>query len=375
MVVDVRNQNLESDVLVLSQQDLKGTASRSLANASHFEAEDVLVASAGADRISFTAEDGDLPLRVRRQLGALLRSRKPETSLPAIGGSGLKLQRDYRLAVALVRTAWDVSLLETVVDLRRRADVVVLWVFEMWPSDVTAKLGLAPFHLADHVLVGTTNEAAVALDLLISAPVSFMPSGIDFETFGAPDPSIDRPISLMNIGRRDESFHDLFLERARADGRWYLFDTTSGGLLRDHREHRWLLAQHYRSSNVAMTSAAKFDRVASGERALRAVPSRLFEALAAGAVMVGGPPPSEANQLDQVGEVVVHELPTEPSDAVRFVEDLARADLVEERRHNIDLARRHHDWSDRWLQVFELVKQPPPDGLELRREQIAHGCS
>jgi len=360
-----------SDVLVLGQQGLVGASSRSLANANHFEAEDVFVDCTQADRAFFTAEDHDLALRVRRQVGAAVRSKRPSASVPPILGSRLHLERDYRIAIALVRTAWDVTLLETVTDLRQRADVVVVWIFEMWPSSVTHKLALAPFHLADLVLVGPSAEAATELDDLVAPAVHFMPAGIDVATFGEFDLDADRPIDLMNIGRREASFHELFLDRARAKHNRYLFDTTTAGLLRDPREHRWLLAQHYQTTKIAMTSAAKFDDGGSGDSSIRAVPNRLFEALAAGTVMVGAPPPSELNQAAQVGELVVRELPSNISAAVDFVERLASSDLDEERRHHAELARRHHDWSERWLRVFDLAGQEAPEGLQLRRDRFS----
>ncbi len=366
----MRTQERASDILVLGQQGLVGPSSRSLANANHFEAEDVLVDCIGPDRALFTAEDHDLALRIRRQLGAMVRSRRPESSIPALIGSGVQLERDYRLAIALVRTAWDVTLLETVADLRQKADFVVLWVFEMWPSSVTHKLSLAPFHLADLVLVGPSAQAATALDALIAPPVRFMPAGIDVDTFGVVDFGVDRPIDLMNIGRRDASFHDRFLDRARANSRRYLFDTTSGGLLTQHREHRWLLAQHYQSSKIAMTSAAKFDLADSNDRTIRAVPNRLFEALAAGTIMVGWPPPSELNQSEQVGAIVVKELPADAESAVEAVERLASADLADERQYNAELARHHHDWSERWLRIFDMANEPTPEGLQLRHERL-----
>lgn len=369
-IAPVSRPERAADILVLGQQGLVGPASRSLANANHFEAENVLVDCTGADQAFFTAEDNDLALRLRRQLGAAARSLRPGRSIPSVVGSRIHLQRDYRVAIALVRTAWDVTLLETVADLRQRADVVVLWVFEMWPWNVTHKLSLAPFHLADLVVVGPSAEAATSLDALIAPPVRFMPAGIDVDTFGVATFDTERPFDLMNIGRREAGFHDLFLARARSNRRRYLFDTTTPGLLRNSREHRWLLAQNYQASKVAMTSAAKFDVFGSGDGSIRAVPNRLFEALAAGTIMVGAPPPSELNQTNQVGAIVVRELPSDVTAAVEIVEQLADTDLTEERRHNAELARRHHDWSERWLRVFDLAGQTAPESLQLRLDRL-----
>lgn len=359
----------DRDIVLLSQQRLRAPSARALANANHFEAEDVLHDTGCADRLFFASEDDDPVLRIRRGAGRWLRTVRPDLTLPAIGGATVSLERDYRVAVAVVRTVWDISMLETVKQLRERVDRVVLWVFEMWPSGVVDALRHAPFHLVDLVLIGTTEDAAEQLDAVIDPPVRFMPAGIDVETF-APRSPLERSIDFLNIGRRDPDFHRSFLDRARRNDLYYVFDTTAGAHLDDQRSHRWLLAQHLRRTRVAMASAAKFDLEATGEAALRAMPNRVFEAMAAGAVLVGNPAPARWRQESQVGEVVVHELPDDCEEAVDEVERLLGHDLSEERLRNAELAIRRHDWSDRWVHLFELIGEPPPDAIVERQERV-----
>lgn len=359
-----------NDVVVISQQRQRSPAARRLANASYFEAEDVLVSSGGVDRVWFELEHDSLEIRLRHHVGGALRSMRARTSLPPIRCSELKLDADYRVAIAIVRTVWDITMLETVGKLRTNADRVIVWVFEMWPSEVGPSLAKLPFHLVDLVLTGPTPEAAKALDALVDPPVRFMPNGVDIDTFGLKDLVGNRPIDLLNIGRRDPSYHRRFLEEAQAGRLSYHFDTTDRAMLADHLEHRWLLAQQYLHSKVAVACAAKFDALTPDE-SLRAVPNRVFEAMASGTLMVGAPPPSESNQLLVTDEVVVHPLSDEPAEAVADIQRLAASDNTDQRLHLAAVARKSHDWSERWCQIFALAETNPTAGV-LERQARMH---
>ena len=104
-------------------------------------------------------------------------------------------------------------------------------------------------------------------------------------------------------------------------------------------------------------------------RGYREIPGRLWEALAAGAVMVGKSP-GEDLQLDLVGDIIVNEIPEQPSQAVELIHELAKADTSALRRAQVRSALLGHDWSHRWAQVFNSSGLDTPVGLQGRLDRL-----
>lgn len=338
--------------LILSQRRIE----RSLAYTSWTEAEDVLVSHGSADLHLLEHRGSSAAMRARALVGRTVRRvAKPDVLLPPVGRGRLRDGDRYDVAVAVLKTVWDLGVVENLPGLRGAAGAVVGWFPEVWPSELADKVALEPFSLLDEVFVGEPRSAE-QLSSLLGRPVHFLPLATDVETFsgtetpGLPARGDGRPIDVLNIGRRDPRLHDELVRWSRSAGRYYVFDTLSGAVAEDPAAHRRALADQLQRTSVAISSYAKQGVAIAGD--VRWVPSRVFDDLAAGTVMAGVPPEA-ASQRALFGREVVHPLPEDPVQAAQVVADLVSAPLIEERRQNVRTAMAGHDWSHRWVSLLE----------------------
>jgi hypothetical protein len=347
-------------VLVVSQRDVVP----GLAFSAWFEGEDVLVECSGADLRCLDRHPDHFV--VRRHAGRVLRRLAgPARTVPARSSAAPPVG-GYDLAVVVVHSIWDLPAIEALGALRRSADAVAVWAPEVWPHEVEhRRLRYEPLALADHLFVGEPRSAAL-LGSALARPVTFLPLATDTDRFAGAD--IDRPIHVLNIGRRQPALHDALIAWASEGDRWYVFDTLTSPRATNVALHRWALAQQYRRSVVALNSYAKQGAVEPDR--VRWVPSRTFDGLASGALLAGHPP-DPASQRALFGREVVHPLPTDPEGAVHAIEALLGRDGRAERVANVCTALEAHDWAHRWQSLLEAVGLPTPSGLRHRLDRLA----
>ncbi len=170
-------------------------------------------------------------------------------------------------------------------------------------------------------------------------------------------------------GRRDPVQHEEILDWAASRQALYLYDTVRGHAA-DWEEHRTALAGWYQHTNVAICNYAKHDlpAVTGG---LRALPGRLYETLASGAIPVGLPPDLE-RQNRILGQPVVEALDGTAHQLAGLLDRFR--DPVEARPlriRNLALACRGHDWGHRWAAVYEAIGMRVPFGLQNRLDDLA----
>ncbi len=187
--------------------------------------------------------------------------------------------------------------------------------------------------------------------------------------FAPVDPLRPRGISVLGIGRRDPVQHEEILDWAASRQALYLYDTVRGHAA-DWEEHRTALAGWYQHTNVAICDYAKHDlpAVTGG---LRALPGRLYETLASGAIPVGLPPDLE-RQNRILGQPVVEALDGTAHQLAGLLDRFR--DPVEARPlriRNLALACRGHDWGHRWAAVYEAIGMRVPFGLQNRLDDLA----
>jgi hypothetical protein len=360
---------------VLSQRSAGASPADLPAFAGWHEPEDVLVATGGAELLPMTVHTGQPVMRIRRLAGrALRRIAGPRALLPP--GNAVDRCFDRRRSrpvdhvVFIGHSPFDLTLLERLRVVRRRTGVLSVWLPEAWPSSFAdGKLWREPFSLVDHLFVGHPAVADSFARLAPRAAVHVLPLAVDVVRFGPADPRARRPIDVLGIGRRDPVQHARLLDWAARNDRFYLYDTLVPRV-RSWSEHRMAVADWYRRSSVTLCNYAKHDLPAViGD--VRTVPGRLFEGLAAGAILIGNPP-DDLDQKELVGQTVVE--PFEgPEGGLNPLVDAAPDDpaVVAHRCRNMALACRQHDWGHRWQAMLQTFGLPVPAELEARLRHLA----
>ncbi|MFV0257516.1 MAG: glycosyltransferase [Acidimicrobiales bacterium] len=374
-------------VLVVSQRHRPDGFGRQPGHVAFAEAEDILLAAANADVVMIDWTQRSIDIRVRRAVTGLGHrflgdgaGRALQEHLPRRrhGASSRSIpRRRYDLVMLLGFTLWDSSLLEPLDDVCRNADRVAVWLPEAWRSEFdNPRLRFEPFHRADAHFIGMW-PAVEQLSRATDRPVHYLPPAVDTVGFCPPrhpdDPAGDhpdrRPIDVLGIGRRDEILHRHLQRWAEARGRFYQYDTLTGGRVMDPTEHRRYLAGTYARTKVALTNFAKYDQPKVTQGA-REIPGRFFEAMAAGTLMIGQPPATD-DQIALAGRTLVAPLSTDPDQAVEQIDALVTSSAAGLRAHQVATALRCHDWAHRWVSLFEATGVPIPVGLSERVTELA----
>jgi len=279
----------------------------------------------------------------------------------------------FDVAIAILYSVWGTVTLESLRGLRRTAGGLVGWFPEVWPSQIHRNLAREPFHLLDEIFVGEP-ESAELLSRLLKRPVHLLPPATDVAVFSETgrtptEPRSDRPIDVLNLGRRDDELHRELLQWSTARDAFYVFDTLQGTHVAEAAEHRRALANQLQRTKVMIASYAKRGDPEVGD--LRWIPARVFEGLASGTVLAGYPPERTA-QIDLFGREVVHDLSeTDPRQAAAEIARLVDTDGAAERRENVATAMAGHDWSHRWVQLFEMSGLRPPSRIADRARELS----
>jgi hypothetical protein len=189
-----------------------------------------------------------------------------------------------------------------------------------------------------------------------------------------------RPIDVCNIGRRSPITHQALLDDAERRDGFYYYDTVaaSGADLRQRtfrvdspHEHRGMLATILKHSSyyIANRSFVNKPEFTSGREEISA---RFYEGAAAGTVMIGEAPRTDAfrSQFDWP-DAVIH-LPFDSPDVGRILAGLNAdpARLLAARCNNVREAALRHDWLYRIRTVFEALGLAPTAAMGAREERL-----
>lgn len=338
-----------------------------LAYIAGFEAEDVLVEAGDFEVVGVPLPTGHPMVRARRALGWGLRSvggvhrRVPRVVVPGSGAAA-----DH--VIFMARSPAELALLESCRAVAGSKTVLTVWMIELWQSTLdqwfTSRDG---FGFVDNIFVGNPDVVDSVRLMAPQARVEYVPAAVDVLRFAPEDPAGPRPVSILQLGRRDEMQHRLLLDIARQRRMHYHYDTTDGEAV-DWVEHRDAVADLYKLASVAICNYAKHDMPeVIGPR--RVMSSRLFEGLAAGTILLGHPPVDQSEE-ELFGRTVVHQI--QPDNLERQLDELMDpAASAAERVANVQLALRGQDWGHRWQRILGMLDLPVSDALTKRLELLA----
>ncbi|MGD7653469.1 MAG: glycosyltransferase family protein [Verrucomicrobiales bacterium] len=289
------------------------------------------------------------------------------------GVSRPPIAKDYDLFIAVCQFPWDLSALRSLPDWRRRCRHAVCWLEELWPSQVKDLGGfLKVLSEFDHVIVNGVGGHE-ELKSLLSNSCHYQAPGVDAIRFCPyPDPA-PRSVHVYNIGRRSPAIHKALLEQADRERLLYIYDTinTHGPKQTDdYLTHRNLLANIAKRSRYFPVNAAKINRqmeTAGSEE----FGFRFFEGAAAGSVMFGVAPETDAFRSYFDWPDAVIPVPYDSPDIVGILHELDRQSerLARIRRDNVVNSLLRHDWLHRWRTVLDTAGLEPTPAFH-RRETL-----
>jgi hypothetical protein len=243
---------------------------------------------------------------------------------------------------------------------------------ECWPADVrtSERLIRQVYEQFDDVFV--TIESSVEPLSHLHPRVHPMLQFTDVTTHPPTCPS-DRPIDVINYGRRDELQHRLLSNWAGDDPtRWYMYDTWVDGTTPDPSAHRRAMGRLLSNTNVAVCNYAAFslvDRIATAREA----GPRFFEALAGGCIVIGDLPTSTmfTSACGDLEGFVPWPLGQGglPDDFHHFLSDDDHRQKVSAEHRRI--AVEHHDVAHRLRDIHVTLGLAVPDAVTERIERLA----
>lgn len=361
----------DSRVLVFSQRNLL----QPLWHVTQYEFEDLvcrlddvdLLAPVPATRLALGRAGRRIGNAASRRAGAQLRwtpwdlPQIPRTSVTA----------DHDLFFAVFHYPFQLSYLRRLSGWRERSRRAACFIIEMWQEDLTRFNDFLQA-LVEFDVTYVLNPAMVGELRARGVNARFLPTGVDALTFSPLPHAAPRVIDCYTYGRRSEVTHRALVELAARQEVSYVYDTTTGGVVRDHREHRALLANLMKRSQFffAYTINDSADRNADIEHNIS---TRYFEGAAGGAVMLGSRPDyREFDACFDWPDAVVP-LPYECHDIGALLDDLRQQPerLARARYENIRNSLLRHDWSERWAAVLADNGLTPSPATADRSEELA----
>src|ERR1700733_418885 len=286
----------------------------------------------------------------------------------------VELTKEYDLFIAVFNLFRDIPYVDAIEHWKDRCEVSACWMEEIWVADIPkVKRWLHLLNKFDYVFVGLKGSVS-ALSQAINRPCYWLPGGIDALRFTPfPNPPA-RVVDVYSVGRRHAGIHRELLGAVERDQLFYIHDTVENlayAETRDHRQHRNFFANIAKRSRYFVVAVAKMDDPDGTEGQIE-VGYRYFEGAAAGAVMIGDIPDSDAyRELFDWSDAVFQAQP-DGSDIMRILKDLGsdpeRMAAIGRRSARETLLR--HDWAFRWNEMFKVMGIKPSPGMAAREGKL-----
>jgi hypothetical protein len=285
----------------------------------------------------------------------------------------LQLKRAYDLFVFVCMNPWDLLYLNSIQGWREGCRIAVCWIDEIWSSELKRlKPHLKILSKFDLIVVNCSGSMSV-MQKEIRRPCCHLPPGIDaiqFCPYPNPPP---RSIDVYSIGRRSDISHKAFLRLAEQRKIFYIYDTLQSSYMfpTNPKQHRQLLANMAKRSRYFIVNTPKIDRPDTTQ-GQNEIGFRFFEGAAAGTVMIGQSPNSQAfkKHFDWPDAVIPMEF-NEP-DVGRILNKLDSDSerIAAIRKNSVVQSLMRHDWVYRWRAILENAGLEPRPALVEREQRL-----
>ncbi len=352
-------QHHTNRILLLSLRQARLHVSRLAA----YEFEDVICAVDHADLIMPTQNDGQRGSRLFKLMPAGIRNRALIRRCA--------LRQDYDLFFFVCHNPLDLLWLRSIKNWRKHCRKAVCWLIEAWGNEIDRfKKNLELLQEMDCIFVGL-SQSVNPIARLLKRSCHFLPFGVDTLRFCPFPMQAERPIDVLNVGRRCSGTHRSLLDLSRSVNLAYIYDTVTNFSVLDFREHRDLYSNLIKRSRYFLVNKAKFDApaVTGGQEEFG---PRFYEGAAGGAVLLGGTPACAEFRAHFDWEDAVIQIPDEASGIGGLIADLNRQPerLDSIRLHNVVHSLLHHDWLYRWEVILQSAGLPETLEMQSRRTTL-----
>lgn len=303
------------------------------------------------------------------QLGR--RRRSPPWVQPSMARA--RVVGDHDLFVGIFHHSYQLSYLHRLKGWRERCTKAVCLLIEQWSPDIEDNADyLAVLQQFDEVYVcnPAVGPGFVRLGL---RPPRFMAPGLDAVLFSPVPQMPPRVIDAYTYGRTAPLPHASMLRLVEGRGLTYLYDALADSSVRDHVQHRAVVANMMKRSKFFFAfrindSPERRERTGCDE----ALTPRYFEAAAGGALVLGSR--TRSAEFDECfdWEDAVLPLDYDETDVATVLDELSQGPerLARARTASVRNSLLRHDWVYRWLQLLEAVDLTPSTAAEVRVQHL-----
>ena len=339
-----------------------------------YEFEDIV---SGIDSVEVLAPRTEKRFNFKYKMAKRVAWHSPIILNPGITETEIKGK--YELFFAICGSPVDLLIVDTVKNWPGLGRTSVCVLDELWVKEMSAcKYLLRILAKFDFVML-YYSQSVEALSERIGSKCSFLPPGIDaIEFCPYPNPP-KRVIDVYSIGRRSNVTHQKLLRMAKERGVFYVYDSISGNLAINSKEHRLLLADMARRSRYFIVNPGLIDQPDIRGNQIE-IGNRYFEGAGSGTIMIGEHPRNEEfGKLFNWPDAVLH-LPYDSEDIDTVMNELDKQPDRQERmrRNNVAQVLMRHDWAYRWESVLKVAGLEPMPGLlerKVRLRNLAKECA
>lgn len=349
-------------VLLFSQRNILG---KYLFRCPHFEFENII---SQVDSVELVAPRADAS-SLRSSLAKRIAYHVPIRFNPGI--EKIRDQAHYDLFLAVCGYPTDLLMVDAAFNWREHSSVSICLIDELWVREIPLYRHIHKLLKKFDVIFLYYSQTVKPLSERLGTRCVFLPPGVDALLFSPYPKPPKRSIDVYSIGRRSEVTHRALLRMAADTGLFYLHDSIAGDKAIDASQHRTLLANAAKRSRYFIVNPGLVNCPEKTSKQIE-IGNRYFEGAAAGTIMVGERPRTEAFEaLFDWTDAVFH-LDYDSSDIDRVINELERQPERQEavRRTNVVQSLLRNDWAYRWEAILKTVGLAPLPQLLERKERL-----
>lgn len=303
------------------------------------------------------------------------RARNRLRSVPLPQGQVEDAPGSFDLFLYVAMTPWDLLEAQALSRIRERSKKSAIFLYEFYSAE--AEEMARPFRLLDdfdHVFIGNHLSVPV-LQRYTSTPASYVPAAADcLLATPYPNPG-SRPIDVFGMGRGVSSVHAQLVELTLRNRLFYHWELHGWNMPPNGYAEARQRTYHLIRNSRFLTCFGYHAQTGKSQQSKgeAAIPTRVFEGTASGAVLFGSAPRTdEWHRLFDWDDALV-EIPLDPVDVAAAYEEV---DAQPERFRRAGVrnaagALRKHDWAYRLETMLETLDLPVPPAMSDRKSRLA----
>ena len=223
-----------------------------------------------------------------------------------------------------------------------------VYFFDAWTKDQPALVDFIRECKIDRVFVSASQAATELNEKLGRALASWIPEGIDISEYKQL-PYNQRDIDVVQIGRKDDWFHEQILPLFDETDKVYLYEKTKGTIIFPTRKEFIDGLARSKISVCFPSNITHPDRAGM----IETMTNRYLQSIASKCLIVGHAP---QEMIELFGYNPVVEIDRNaPREQLKTILD-HYFDYIPLIEKNYEMVSKHHTWKNRWEQIKNLIK-------------------